>query len=160
MIARRLAGRDLAAGVLALAFAAAAAYESAKLPFGAFRSPGPGFFPWWTSLGVVVLGLLVVSRAGRRPARAAAEASEPPAGRLADLVRVGGLVAALAAYVALLEPLGYPLGTVLLVLFMLRMTERRPWPVALGAAAAIAVGSYVVFARWLGVPLPPGPFGR
>jgi hypothetical protein len=38
--------------------------------------------------------------------------------------------------------------------------DRHRWPVALGVAALAGFGSYVVFAVWLGVPLPPGPFAR
>jgi hypothetical protein len=36
------------------------------------------------------------------------------------------------------------------------VTPQR-WTVALGVAALAAVGSFLVFAVWLGVPLPPGP---
>jgi len=67
------------------------------------------------------------------------------------------LLVVLTAYTFLLDPLGYPLCTFLLVLFMLRATEPQRWTVALGMAALTAVGSYVVFAIWLGVPLPRGP---
>jgi putative tricarboxylic transport membrane protein len=63
----------------------------------------------------------------------------------------------LAAYTFLLDPLGYPLCTFLLVLFMLRVTDPQRWAFALGMAAITAVGSYVIFAIWLSVPLPRGP---
>jgi hypothetical protein len=66
-------------------------------------------------------------------------------------------LAALVAYTFLLDSLGYPLCTFLLVLFMLLATEPQPWTVALGMAAITAVGSYVIFAIWLSVPLPRGP---
>jgi hypothetical protein len=59
--------------------------------------------------------------------------------------------------VALLELLGYPLATFLLVLVALRLMEPRGWAVTLGIAAAAAIASFVVFAVWLKVPLPPGP---
>jgi hypothetical protein len=39
----------------------------------------------------------------------------------------------------------------------LRATDPQRWTVALGVAALTAIGSYVVFAIWLGVPLPRGP---
>jgi putative tricarboxylic transport membrane protein len=63
----------------------------------------------------------------------------------------------LAAYTFLLDPLGYPLCTFLLVLFMLRVLDPQRWTVALSMAALTAVGTYVVFAIWLSVPLPRGP---
>jgi putative tricarboxylic transport membrane protein len=142
--------RDAAVAAVTLAFAAVALYESSKLPFGTVRSPGQGFFPWWTGavLALLALGLLVQTLVF--PSKAARENS----GRIA---KVAALLVALAAYTFLLDLLGYPLCTFLLVLFMLRATDPRGWTVALGMAAIAALGSYVVFALWLKVPLPRGP---
>jgi putative tricarboxylic transport membrane protein len=143
----------VAAGTL-LVVAAVAVHQAGQLPFGAARNPGPGFVPWWTGavLGVLAAGLLGQALVARAPAGAAGAAG---GGR-----RVAGLVAALAAYVLLLEPVGYPAATFLLALLMLRTGEPRRWPVAIGVAALAAVGSYLCFAVWLKVPLPPGPLGR
>jgi hypothetical protein len=81
----------------------------------------------------------------------------PDRGRLS---RVAGVLVLLAAYVLMLEPVGYPVCTFLLVLFMLRGADPHRWATALGLAAVAAVGSYVVFAIWLRVPLPPGLLAR
>ena len=67
------------------------------------------------------------------------------------------LLLVLAAYTFLLDFLGYLICTFLLVLFMLRATDPQRWTVALSMALLTAVGSYVVFAIWLSVPLPRGP---
>lgn len=141
----------MAAGAL-LVFAAIAAYESTKLPFGTVRNPGPGFLPWWAGLALgllslTLLGQALISRPETREAR----------GRV---LKVVGLLAALGAYVLLLEPLGYPLCTFLLVLFMLRVVDPHRWVMAFSIATIAAVGSYVVFAIWLKVPLPPGLLAR
>lgn len=142
--------RDVAVAGMALAFGATAAYESAKLPFGTVRNPGPGFFPWWTSAVIVLLALVYLVQALTSRSSTARELP----GRI---VKVAALLIVLGAYTFLLDPLGYPLCTFLLVLFMLRATDPQPWPVALGMAAITAVGSYIVFAIWLSVPLPRGP---
>jgi putative tricarboxylic transport membrane protein len=142
--------RRSAAAALALGFGVAAAYESAKLPFGTVHSPGPGFFPWWTSVLIAALALIFLGQALRARAKIEVEAS----GRIAKVL---ALLAVLALYTFLLEPLGYPLCTFLLVLFMLRVTDPQRWSVALGMAGLTAVASYVVFAVWLSVPLPRGP---
>ena len=142
--------RDGIVAAMALVFGAAAAYESAKLPFGTVHNPGPGFFPWWTSAVIVLLALILLVQA---LAFGSSTAREEP-GRIAKLAT---LLIVLGAYTFLLDPLGYPLCTFLLVLFMLRATDPQRWPVALGMAALTAVGSYVVFAIWLTVPLPRGP---
>ncbi len=139
-----------------------AVWQSARLPFGGMRSPGPGFFPWWASLLIVALALLLLVRTVMEQARTA-EAGTPTAresGWRQGWVKVSLLIGALALYVAGLEPLGYPLCTFLLVLFMLRVLEPQRWRVALSMAVGTAAASYVLFAIWLKVPLPPGPFFR
>jgi putative tricarboxylic transport membrane protein len=142
--------RDIGAAALTLIFGAAAVYESAKLPFGTVHSPGQGFFPWWISAVIFLLALLHLFQALTSHSSVVRERS----GRI---VKVAGLLVILAAYTFLLEPLGYPLSTFLLVLLMLRAIDRQRWAVALGMAAITSVGSYVVFAIWLSIPLPRGP---
>jgi putative tricarboxylic transport membrane protein len=137
------------AGV-ALALGAAAIYEAAKLPIGTLRNPGQGFFPWWTSFVIVLLALVLLFQALTH--RLSARQEEP--GRVAKSI---SLLVALAAYAFLLDPVGYMLCTFLVVLFMLRVTNPQRLWVALGMAALTAVGSYIVFAVWLSVPLPRGP---
>lgn len=141
--------RDVAVAAVALAFGAVAAYESAKLPFGTVHKPGEGFFPWWTSAVLDLLALVLLIQALTSRSSTGRERS----GRIA---RVAALLVILAAYTFLLDALGYLLCTFLLVLFMLRATDPQRWTIALGMAAITAVGSYVVFAIWLSVPLPRG----
>ena len=145
-----MVSRDVAVATLALAFGAAAAFESAKLPFGTIHNPGQGFFPWWTSVVVVLLATILLIQALKLRASTALDKS----GRIAKVV---ALLVVLAVYTFLLDPLGYPICTFLLVLFMLRVLDPQRWTVALSMAALTAVGTYVVFAIWLSVPLPRGP---
>ena len=142
--------RDVVVAVLALAFSVMALYESAKLPFGTVHRPGQGFFPLWISAVLFLLGLFLLFQALTLHSSTGREGS-------ARIAKVAALLVVLALYTFLLDPLGYPLCTFLLVLFMLRATEPQRWTVALSMAALTAVGSYVVFAIWLSVPLPRGP---
>jgi putative tricarboxylic transport membrane protein len=142
--------RDATVAAVTLAFGAAALYASSKLPFGSVRSPGQGFFPWWTSAMLFLLALILLAQAlTSRPSPVIEER-----GRIAN---VAALLIVLGTYIFLLDPLGYPLCTFLLVLFMLRVTDPQRWTVALSIAAVSAFGSYIVFAIWLSVPLPRGP---
>ena len=145
-----MVGRDVVVAIVALTFGAAATFESAKLPFGTVHSPGQGFFPLWISAVILVLALLLLVQALTSRSNVARQGF----GRIA---KVAVLLVVLALYTFLLDPLGYPLCTFLLVLFMLRATEPQRWAVALGMALITAVGSYIVFAVWLSVPLPRGP---
>jgi len=148
-VLKTMARRDAIVAAVALALGATTVYESSQLPFGTINSPGPGFFPWWTSALIVLLalGLMIQAPTGSSMAR------EGP-GRIA---KVALLLVVLSAYTFLLDSLGYLICTFLLVLFMLRALDPQRWTVALGMAVITAVGSYVVFAVWLSVPLPRGP---
>ncbi len=141
-----------AAGAV-LVLAAVAVHESGKLPSGTLHGPGPGFFPWWTSVALVFLALVLLIQT--LVWRAAPQRGEAPGG----IAQVVALLAVLGAYAFALEPVGFPLCTFLLVLFMVRVIAAYRWPLALTLAVLVAGGSYVVFAFWLKVPLPPGQWG-
>jgi hypothetical protein len=145
---------DAVAAGSVLAFAAVALHQAGALPFGAARNPGPGFVPWWAAAALGLLALVLLGQALAARGGSSRRGGEERGGVVA------GLVAALGAYVALLEPLGYPLCTFGLVAFMLRVVTPHRWTVAVGLAGLAAVGSFLVFAVWLKVPLPPGPVWR
>ena len=148
VVAQTMARHAIVAAV-ALALGAVAVFESSKLAFGTINSPGPGFFPWWTSALIVLLALVLMVQA---PTNSSVANAGP--GRIAKVVL---LLIVLSAYTFLLDSLGYLICTFLLVLFMLRALDPQRWTVALGMAMITAFGSYVVFAVWLGIPLPRGP---
>jgi hypothetical protein len=149
-----MARRDgLAATALALV-AGLAMYEAGRLPFGAARHPGPGFVPWWVGLALAALSATLMVQAVRAPA---GETSGPVRAR-EGWGRVAGLLVGLGVYVAVLTPLGYPIATFLLVLFMLRPLLRGRVLATVGLAVLASLGSYLLFAVWLRVPLPPIPF--
>lgn len=136
-----------------LIFSGLVAIESHRLGVGSFRSPGPGFLPFFSSvfLGLLALALLIDS------ARATGVAAMPeegtPSGSWKSPARA---LAALSVYVVLLETLGFLLCTLGLIAFLLRVVERKSWPVAISTAVLAALGSVVVFQFWLKIQLPPG----
>jgi hypothetical protein len=149
-----MAGRDALAASALMALAVVGVVESARLlPYGAVRNPGPGFYPWWVSLALGVLALVLLGQwlLGTRHARP---------GEDGRFIKVVGVLAVLAVYALVLEPVGYPIATFVLVLFMLRVTDPQRWPVAFGMGLLAAGGSYVLFGVWLGVPLPAGVLAR
>ncbi len=150
-----MARRDAIAATTLLLFAALAAVESARLlPFGVVRNPGPGFFPWWVGLALGLLALVQLGHTFR------ARAVPRPAAEEGRFLKVVGVLALLTGYALVLDTVGYPIATFVVVLFMLRVTEPHRWPLALGIALLAAGGSYVLFAVWLAVPLPAGLLSR
>jgi len=149
----RIVGRPDVWSGIALAGAAALAWVWARdLPVGSLHQPGPGFFPRGLAALVALLALGILVRGILRPA-----------GRVASLwpergggARVATMLAALLGFVAGVERLGYLAATAALFVVMLRWVGGRSWGLTLLAAVLAALGSYLLFARWLMVPLPSG----
>ena len=127
------------------------AWESRGLPFGSLRDPGPAFLPVALALLLAALGLLLCVGGARSPSLDALRWGE---GRHAAAILGACAFAALA-----LERLGYRWTTLVMVLFLARVVERKRPLAALAVALALSFGSYLLFARGLKVPLPRGPFG-
>ena len=140
---------DRVSGAALFLFALAVGWEAHGLPFGTLNAPDSGFFPFLLAVTLALLSALIVLATWLPEARATTPPSWQGGGRVALAV------AALVAYVAALNGLGYPLATVLVMLFYLRGLERLRWSVSLAFAIVSVVASYVLF-RWLGVPLPAG----
>ncbi|HTU03460.1 MAG TPA: tripartite tricarboxylate transporter TctB family protein [Candidatus Sulfotelmatobacter sp.] len=143
------AGLFLAAGIL---------YEivALEMPRGRVGYPGPGFYP------VIVGAFLVLTAAAcliqaltAKPAGTPAEAAGEGEGRR-QIGRTWVLLAALVAYILVLQPVGFPIAmTAFLAVSIGAFGYRRWLPLLLMAVAMTAV-SYVCFVMWLKVPLPLG----
>lgn len=141
--------RDLWASLVFLALGGWVCVQANRLGFGSVLAPEPGFFPWLGGLALagLALGLLAQSWRG---------GGAPLQGGAGGWARPAILLAALALYVPLLEPVGYPLATAALCVVALRILEARGWSVTLGVSVALAVGTFLLFRRALGVELPVG----
>lgn len=64
----------------------------------------------------------------------------------------------LAGYIALLNPLGLPVATALYIAFFIWYLKPSKWWLAVVIALVVAVVSYTVFIRLLGLSFPAGPF--
>jgi putative tricarboxylic transport membrane protein len=130
-----------------LALGVGACLEAHRLGFGSVLAPQPGFFPWFGGLVLVGLSLGLFGQAWR-----GRDADLSPAG---EWTRPAMLLAALVLYVPLLEPVGYPIATIALCTAALRVLESR-WSVALGVSIGIALATFFLFKRVLGIELPVG----
>ncbi len=124
-----------------------------ELPLGSADRPGAGVYPLLVGILLVVLSfsLFLQSLRGR-----AARDREEPFPRGADLKRVAAIGSVLALFVILLKPLGYAPTSFLLMAATLRLLGQKSWIRIIFVSAACAILSHFLFARLLGVPLPPG----
>jgi uncharacterized membrane protein len=66
---------------------------------------------------------------------------------------------AIALGIALLSVLGYPTVAFVLMGALLYLLGLRGWLPIMGIALCAAGASYLLFVRWLQIPLPKGWFG-
>jgi len=113
--------------------------------------PGAGFFP-------VVIGAVLASAAalwllgaslGAPPA-----VPEEFATERRGVIVVAGVVLALAAFTLALEPLGFRLAMLALLIVLLFESGPGLWPAKLAAAVGSSFGLHYVFTELLRVPLP------
>lgn len=138
---------------LALLFAAVGVVwivGALALPLWEGFAPNMGFMPLiygclLVGLSAVAIASLVLTGQG--------EVQRPPAGKPILLL------AALTAAVIGIETAGFGLSIFLMLSFMFAVVERRPVLPSLLVAAANTGILLLIFAIWLGVPLPKGPWG-
>ena len=147
-------GRQVACVCLLGIFLAALATSLDYALFDAL-GPGPGFFPFWLSLIGAVLTVAILIQDLR--SRSEGDLLILPRGHAA--LQAGGVLIALTAAAALLEPAGYRLTLLLFTAGLLVALGARSAPAIVLTALAGSFGVFHVFFYWLKVPLPVGALG-
>ena len=147
-------GNLIAAAVLA-AFGSYVIWVAAKLPYVSDVGPGPGFFPVWLGIGMVLFSAgLVFSSVKSFSSKESNDAKS-----LQSLLRpLGGWLAVMAA-ITLLGHIGFVLSFVILALFLIVVLDRRSYMLAAGVALGLALAFHVIFVVALDVSLPKGVWG-
>ncbi len=115
--------------------------------------PGPGFVPLWSGVLILSGGVLLFITSVRRPP----DTMEPvnPEGRKRLItITVLTVLAAVA-----MNYLGFGTTMFLFMALLVGGVGRHRWYVTLGSALLVSVTFYLVFVKWLLVPLPKGVFG-
>ena len=126
-----------------------------KLPYVSEVGPGPGFFPLWIGIGLVIFAsyLMISSFVPSGTNFRGESQSWQTAGRV-----LAGWLAMMVA-IALLGKIGFVLSFVLLTIFLIVALERRPVLLAVGVAVGLAVVFHLLFVVALDVSLPEGVWG-
>jgi putative tricarboxylic transport membrane protein len=148
---------DVAAASLLLATGVLVVVLSRRLPYWHDAAPGPGFFPVWLGMLLSVVSGLEIFLILRSPTDASRFQPPPDEGALTRRRAVLGLLSIVAAL--LVPSIGFVLAmTVFVAGASWIIDPRRPFTNA-AATLAIPFCVWLLFAVWLGVPLPRGPLG-
>lgn len=140
-------------GVVLLLFAIYIGRESSLIESGAEFGMGPGFMPFWLSVGLGITSAALLVRAVALPAGRFEPAFFPD---WAGGVRVISLLATYLLVILVMKPLGMPLSMAILTAAAMPVFGSRSGKAIALAAILTLLGVYLVFGRWLGVPLPMG----
>lgn len=148
---------DMISAVVLLCLAGYIIWEAGQMPPSATFGPGPGFFPFWVGAIMAALASVLLGKAWLR--QAATDEKPPfPRNRRA-ILSIGAVLAGLAIYIELLEPLGFLTDTFLYVTFLLAVVQREKWGRALVVSVLTTGGLYTVFQVLLGITLPSNMLG-
>ncbi len=150
--------RDAAGGMVLLLLGVVTVFLSRRMPIGTFRAAGTGLFP--LCLGLLLMALASIFLLNLRvqaPPQAQREAGTHAAPGSPTQVLLFLGTSALATL--LLDPLGYPLSALLLLVALLRTLGTKQWRMNLLISSVTTVVAYLVFVHWLKIPLPMGWLG-
>ena len=142
---------DRVAGMALVLIGLVTIWESRVYPLGSLHRPGPAYMPVLLASLLIVFGGAVFAMGAR--ARRLVELGWP---EWRHALAIFG-VCVFAAWG--LERLGYRLTMAVVVIFLLRIVERKGWALGLALTVVMAWGSFLVFDTLLRVPLPRGLFG-
>ena len=130
----------------------------ASIPYGlgTLGSPGTGFLPFLTGLGMGFFAFIGILYSTRRRKQGIGWKTKIKKLKWQKSLFV---LAALIAYALLLVPLGFCLCTFLFVGFLLRAIEPQRWAVVIGGGFLSACTTFLIFDVWLQAQLPRGIWG-
>lgn len=146
---------NLWAGAALIAFGVYVITVAVKLPYVSDVGPGPGFFPLWLGIGLVLFASSLMFTAfasfRRNPTRERQSWHSAARSLSAWL--------ALMIAIALLGRIGFAFSFIILTIFLIVVLDRRPALLAIGVAVGLAVTFHVVFVVALDVSLPKAVWG-
>jgi putative tricarboxylic transport membrane protein len=153
-VGRRQADVGVALVLLVLAVLVAGSALQLDIGWG-MNGPQGGFFPFWLAVGLALCCLAILVQA----LRDTSPTSHQP------LVRPGGWVPLLkvavpaTAMVALTEIIGLYLAAGLYIGIYMRWIGKHPWLLVVVVSIGVPLSSYLIFEKWLLIPMPKGWWG-
>jgi putative tricarboxylic transport membrane protein len=149
----RLNNSELWGGLIGLALGAFVVWSGLKLKLGTVNDPGAGFVLFYTGILICLFAVSIII--------AALTEGGPTFGSRWENARWTKpviIIACLIAFSFALNPLGFLLSSIPLVLLLLRVVDPVRWPLAVPIAVLVPLGMWWVLKRLLLIQLPSGIF--
>jgi hypothetical protein len=146
-------GLEAAFDILLLAVGAVIAYVSWGYGFGSLSRPGPGLYPFFIGIAIVVFALFTFG-ANVRAGRAYRVLDSDGARTLAVMT------ATFCLWIVTMPILGYVLVTLAGTFVFAKAVKLEGWKKPLALACGTALFIYLLFDVWLYIDLPRGIFGE
>jgi putative tricarboxylic transport membrane protein len=149
---------EIVVGIVIFLFGVITSLLSLRMPIGTFRMAGTGMFPLCLGILLMILsGLFILKnffQGKEDPLKkeTSIESSESP-------IQLILFLGAMALATLFFNPLGYPLTSFLLMVALLKILGIKQWGRTILISVVTAVGSYFLFVKWLGIPMPKGWIG-
>ena len=146
---------DIIAGACLAAFGIYVISVASKLPYVSEVGPGPGFFPLWLGIGLVIFATCLMLSSFSAFAKDSSSDSAPWEASGRALAGWFGLMVA----IALFGWIGFSASFVILTVFLIVALDRRPLLLSVGVGIGLAVVFHILFVTALDVSLPAGRWG-
>ncbi|WBL78712.1 tripartite tricarboxylate transporter TctB family protein [Bradyrhizobium xenonodulans] len=150
----RLSNSELWGGLIGLALAGFVIWQGLKLKLGTINDPGSGYVLFYTGILMCVFATSIIVSAITEGGPTLASRWENVRWSKPLLV-----IACLTVFSFALEPLGFLLSSIPLMLVLLRVIDPVRWTLAIPVAVLVPSGMWWVLKRLLLIQLPSGLFG-
>jgi len=123
-----------------------------RLKVGSPTEPQPGFFPFLGGLSLIVLSFVIFLKGqmGQSQKKVA----------FGEVGRPALLLVVLIALVAVLDSVGYVIGTFIASGLILRILNVKSWRTLILTSLCLSIGTYILFDKLMGIDLPVGILAR
>jgi putative tricarboxylic transport membrane protein len=147
---------DRISSVFWLLFAILVGIESKRLGLGTLHEPGPGFLFFGASIALGIMSLVILIRAWMSKKTEKTEISIFGGENIFKILLV---LISVFLYAFFMETLGFIVVTLLLLIFLLGIIEKKKWGYTVFVSVAVTAIAYLIFDIWLRSQLPKGLLG-
>lgn len=142
--------------IILIMFAAFILFETRKYPVGTIDNPGPGFLPILLGIAIGLMSIALLIRAWQADKARKIRIEKTLWPDKKGLFKVSLIFFSILIFTILFEVTGYIINIFFLFLILLKPVGKQRWiPTVIISTGAVLV-SYLLFDRWLMLPLPRG----